>query len=406
VWAIQSGSLSLRKSFEVSSCFSSMATNTSLPVKRITWRSCCAGRGRFNNSNSNSNSNAMPYKVIELNVSVTAAMILAALAASSSHGQVVEVEEPVLKKKQNTNLPAAKAIEEKALSGVRPTSVEEGKLIFTGKNMNTFFHSGFHLLSPYTIVRSKDTNITNWENRRFLEPAGTEAALFLEFQHSRHWAWDIDRRAADTYGTHWIGQGARAKGLLDWDARLSYSFGSGDDNATAAAIVGAGEFGAEITLGLNLVRGIYGGTDNAKTTYDETTYAYTFSGQLCYGAVTDRGSFDVHHRVFLGPAYTAAIKAPFKDEKANIEREILIMFRVGAAMIETSEYLNGTDREIKRPGRACLIILMTSASVSRLKSLIRSSSRHSSPWALGFMEEGQTPTHGPPSLAYPNRLTI
>src|SRR5687767_13816311 len=99
-----------------------MARNTSLPVKRITWRSCCAGRGRFNNSNLR----AMPYRVLGLNLSITTAMIFSALAGSSSHGQVVEIEEPVLKKKQGTNPTTAKAIEEKALSGVRPTIVEEG----------------------------------------------------------------------------------------------------------------------------------------------------------------------------------------------------------------------------------------------------------------------------------------
>lgn len=196
----------------------------------------------------------------------------------------------------------------------------------------SFFHVGFHTLNPYRI--DNDTHEIN--------QGGAEASLFLEFVVNRRWAWD---RVAST-STGRTGQVITDLNAWDFQGRFSYTFKQADE-ATAATIVGAGDFAAEISLAKHLWR----------AQFDENQSAHSLNLEVSYGAITDRKILDVHSRLFLGLSYVVGMNEPLTivhreskpsdNDSRQISRRVLYVARIGAVSLEEPEFENTTNRVVR-----------------------------------------------------------
>jgi hypothetical protein len=262
------------------------------------------------------------------------------LGSALAQGPIIVEQEKVL---TGTQADAAKTAA--GATGAAKVVLEE----FSIEAANFAVSGGFTLLNPYKI----DDGV--------LERNGTEAAAFVELSLLDVWAWNPQVRyrwAAENLHANgrngWTGPHFVQKGWenLDFQGTVAYFFHGDSDQQTAATIVGAGEFSLEATVLYPVFMGLYTREkndpfSNALDLYNRTTSAHTVGLVLAYGATTDRGAFDIHHRAFGGVGYRTAIKNPHANTKSGIKREILLGMQVGAALVESTEFVDGDSRRIR-----------------------------------------------------------
>lgn len=213
-------------------------------------------------------------------------------------------------------------------------------------------HAGAFLLNPYRVE-----NITNGVGT--LSQNDAEAAWFFELAVNWVSAWEPGRRERLYLDTKRINPNNVGNGRVifkpgklsyrnpDVQARFAAFLHNNDDDKTASTIVGSGEFSGEVTLGLPLFGAMFlegEDIDSGETFYNQTTSAHFVDLIYSYGATTDRGNFDVHHRNLAGLAYRAAYKVPTNKK---IRRELLMDVRAGAAWIESTPFEDERNRLVK-----------------------------------------------------------
>jgi hypothetical protein len=142
-------------------------------------------------------------------------------------------------------------------------------------------------------------------------------------------------------------------GVPDFSGRLIF-MGHDDKKTTAAAIVGTGEFGMEVTMGIPLFQAIDTDTDGLGAKSAEELYADTRSTHWVgivgsWSGVTDSSAFDIHSRYFVGLGYRAAFKAPWETDASGepFSREIAMNFQIGRAWVDAVEFTNRATHEIR-----------------------------------------------------------
>jgi hypothetical protein len=185
-------------------------------------------------------------------------------------------------------------------------------------------HTGVFLLNPYTID----------PNTRLLNPAGeTDASASLQVDYQYVWAFSKQRQAENKVpdGSGWRPQGVSypffgADSVIDIEARIGYVFQSTDE-PSASTIIGSGEFLTEVTVGSPIYRYI-----------DKGEQPHSVSLDVSYGMVTDRATFDVHHRIFGGFSYRTAFHMGDSPSQLTV--------RFGGAGIEVVDFANDTTTEV------------------------------------------------------------
>lgn len=218
-----------------------------------------------------------------------------------------------------------------------------------------FTHAGLHMLSPYSI-RDMESGPLD-AKRKMLSPDGdTKVGGFFEFVYTNIWAWRPSRQtlsfpsgwAEDTkfqYLTagalpyysfkdgRW-GFGSRNRRLRNWlsnswdlTSRVSFQFGR-DDQPSAAAITGSGDFNAEVTLDKHLVRGV---ADDGQT---------AFNGNLgiSIAGATDKSAFKVHPRILVGPSVALSFADPFSS--GPNPRSVWFRMHGGRAYVDALSFTN------------------------------------------------------------------
>jgi hypothetical protein len=249
-----------------------------------------------------------------------------------SSGDAPRAPEPI--KVADTNVFAGKT-NSGALAA--PDESKGPSLLTTSGAAHFFIETGAYLLNPYKI--DPDT--------QELEPGDTEASVYVQVNYANIWAFTPNRRqrlleepclgvgrdSTPSGVSTWLG----FDGAIDLQAKMGFVF-QGDDTPTASTVVGSGDFMSEVTFSYLFYRDLR--LNTATAVANDINLAQSVGIDISYGAVTDRAAFDVHHRLFIGPSYCAAIAM-------GDGRESLIHFRLGGAAIETVSYLNSTTREVE-----------------------------------------------------------
>ncbi len=234
-------------------------------------------------------------------------------------------------------------------------------------NGHISLNSGLILLNPYRLTTNGLTGDTT--GRRAIDKGdGTQAKFFIDLAVNYVWAWDTARRERFAEELNkagggglflWQKNGKRWEGAIPLDIQTHISYYAKDSSdTTASAIVGSGNFGGEVTLGLPIYRALYTKNgSNPKNTksedlYNETESVHWFGVVGSYSGVTDSESFNVHSRYLLGVGYRAAYPSfgGFGDsDSKNGERprEFVLSVTLGAAGVDSVQFLNNTSREIK-----------------------------------------------------------
>ncbi len=190
------------------------------------------------------------------------------------------------------------------------------------------FNAGVMLVNPYSVTNDKTAGTTH------LEDGNSQAQFFFEVAANYVWSWDLHRRwewidsrqRLDDAPTGWDrffqGKLPACKyggefgiGSPDFSGRLIF-MAQDDKEATAAAIVGTGEFGMETTIGIPFFQGIdtYSGNltkaMDAEELYKDTRSTHWVGVVGSWSGVTDASAFDIHSRYFVGLGYRAAFKVP------------------------------------------------------------------------------------------------
>jgi hypothetical protein len=281
------------------------------------------------------------------------------LIRSSTVGSIALAVITVLNGLQVTAHGAGPAVAEKPKAGTK----DESTLSYV--NNVVHINSGLMLLNPYKITTSNDMNNTTTH----LTDGDAQARFFIEVAANYTWAWNAHRRwdwvasraeSGGCYGwLHKIRQGDRpvADGIdefgfgpPDFHGRLSY-IAQDSKNTSAAAIIGTGEFGMEVTLGLPLYQSInvpsrnLGQYRNAMDLYTNTTSAHWFGFVASWSGTTDGRAFDIHSRYFAGLGYRAAFKSPWEGSDAS-GREIALNFQIGGASVDAVQFTDKFTRQI------------------------------------------------------------
>lgn len=195
---------------------------------------------------------------------------------------------------------------------------------------------------------------TNGAGTKFreLKSSSNRARFFVDFGFNYVWAWDYTRRAKLI--DNWASADNKLAtdvqkiwGLFeypDFQGHLSY-YAGGKDQATVSAILGSGEFGMEITMGLPFYQAVYYTSDPAKKTavekYGITASAHWLGPVISYGGATDTQNFDLHERIFVGFGYRMAYRIE------SINRDACLSFQVGYANIEQVRFLSHDNKQIE-----------------------------------------------------------
>lgn len=231
-------------------------------------------------------------------------------------------------------------------------------------------NTGFILLNPYSLT-TNGIDGADRNRRKLQESSGTDAKFFIDVGLNYVWAWDADRRATlwnrgtrtssnragGTDGkkqfalTHWDEEAHNVYRWLGWDsidvqAHISF-YAKDDKETTAAAMVGSGNFGSELTVGLPILQSIFtrpaaGQTANnlkPEELYNITRSVHWIGLVGSYSAVTDSGAFDIHDRILGGLGYRAAFRS-FKN------RDIVWNISAGIAAVDTVRFVGDDTKEI------------------------------------------------------------
>jgi len=193
------------------------------------------------------------------------------------------------------------------------------------------------LLSPYKFN----------ETTRTLESGDSKATGFVEFVFSNRTVWSPDRlealrprkkstKAAHPAETDQTVEPTQhesdrfSRGILfpipDIETRFNINTGAGE--AEANAVVGSGDFGLEISLGLPWYVSQGPG------------YAWSIGPEISYGVITEKENFNARERGFIGPSYTGS----FALDK---ERRLLWQTRGGYTLIDSLQFVDRNTREIE-----------------------------------------------------------
>lgn len=224
-------------------------------------------------------------------------------------------------------------------------------------------NAGAILLNPYKLGEVR-TNAAG-SPVRDLSDGDAQAKFFLDIGANWVWAWNVDRRArwvGDQNSSHERGRGfqesvfSKPSMMLEPDFQGHLSFVAKDDKeTTTSAIIGSGEFGLEVTLGIPLYRAVYTDKDisanytrlEADEIYDTTLHAHWVGLVLASGGTTDAAAFDIHRRDFFGGGYRAAFKQ-FWDKSDETAREVVLSFQVGYARVDSVAFANrDTDHSVR-----------------------------------------------------------
>ncbi len=214
------------------------------------------------------------------------------------------------------------------------------------------------LLNPYIVTNFTDGYGGTHGN---LEKSdGTRARFFVEVAYHDVWAWDVLTRhrfikRATTpedgdYSMWFWGGKMKADRSIDFQARFNF-IAKDDKETTAAAVVGTGEFGGEVTLGLPVWRKLTVNTPNSlddagtdlNKTYEETRSARWVGVIVSYSGVTDSDAFDIHSRVLSGIGFRVARK----DWSLQDAREFTLSVNAGVAFLDTAEFISSNSHEIR-----------------------------------------------------------
>ena len=220
-----------------------------------------------------------------------------------------------------------------------------GTNTLTSKNSYVSINSGAYLLNPYKLV-----------NTNQIAPGDSKAVFGLDLAVNYMLAWNPERRQKFIYnhfqeGKTFNGWRGRDWGFpvyddLDFQSKVSFFINGESSDRSASAIVGAGDFAADITIGYPLLFGVF--TDLPGTNligagltnlYLHTTSVHWFGLVASYGATTDKNAFDVHNRYFAGFGYRAAFPAAHN-------REALVSVHIGCAWVESTRFVDSTTRTI------------------------------------------------------------
>lgn len=222
-------------------------------------------------------------------------------------------------------------------------------------NSWTSLNIGAHLLNPYHIVPVVDANNNvlvdaNGQERHVVESSGSEAAFSFEFNFLNKAAWNPGRRAKFKKDGEWVWGADSLRNRIDIQGRIGYYVSGEKDLPSASTIVGSGDFAAELIGGFSLYQSKLGSdlSNGDSQTVEEgiNMGGQTFGVQVAYAATTDKSAMDVHHRIMVGPAYTAAVPTRFLSGGDQLTRSILFELRLGPALIETVDFKSGNSREI------------------------------------------------------------
>jgi hypothetical protein len=195
-------------------------------------------------------------------------------------------------------------------------------------NHRAYVHVG------YSAVDS--TQVGPWVNSvgsntfRLMEP-GSSGSAFVEFVYNDRWAWEQGEDDLEP-GWHWAG---KERDTFDMQGRLSYTFNNSD--ASAATIVGSGNFALELSVARHLFRRSRGGSRSS------------LSVEMAYAGVTDKAKFDIHSTAFAGLSFATSVARPFLDEAAGTNgllRPVLFTMRIGAAKVEIPNISDSRTGEV------------------------------------------------------------
>lgn len=190
--------------------------------------------------------------------------------------------------------------------------------------LRSFFHVGVRSVSAYSLT--KGTNAAG-ATTYTLGNKASETPAFFEY----------------VYWNTLVGNGQVSRDPKSfkefwkenhWDGQVRFGYTYRDDkDISAAAVVGSGDFNAEVTL--------------SKLFYAVPKPLSTFGLDLSYGLVTDTSSIKAHHRGFIGPSITAEIPGASPGSPTGI-----FNMRVGVAGIDAVHYIDPVGNEIiSRRGR-------------------------------------------------------
>jgi hypothetical protein len=220
---------------------------------------------------------------------------------------------------------------------------------FAGHSLHV--NGGFVAAAPYktkftpAVKADPAKKIAGSPSKLELEGNDAGAKAYVEFVYDNHWAWsDLRRRpggaAPATTEYIWTNPGNEENrsvvDFIDYQARIGYTFNQ--DDKSAATVVGTGEFDAEVSIEPRLVERYCG--DGSK---------WSINSVFSYGAITDKGTFDIHNRWFVGLGWYSCPHLSVKGDVAN--SHAFFMVRMGAANIETPVFSGkGTELETVHGG--------------------------------------------------------
>jgi hypothetical protein len=245
--------------------------------------------------------------------------------------------------------------------------VELGDPDYMLENNVVSLNAGVILLSPYKL--GAPTNTGSGRPARILESDDSQARFYIDVAVNYLWVANYERRARwakermqTTRDDLWdIFQGAKKTdqdgdggewglGSPDFQGHIMY-VAKDDKEASAAAIVGSGEFALEVTVGLPFYQAIYtrdGSLDakNGRELYDKTLHAHWLGIVGSWSGTTDGDAFDVHSRYFFGMSYRGAFKAGWSKQEDKIRREVTATFQIGYAAVDSVRFVGNNDTSV------------------------------------------------------------
>lgn len=185
-------------------------------------------------------------------------------------------------------------------------------------NHRAYVHVGYSAVDSTQVGPWANTNGVPTNSFRLMEP-GSSGSAFVEFVYNDRWAWEQGEDDLEP-GWHWAG---KERDTFDVQGRLSYTFNNSD--ASAATIVGSGNFALELSVARHLFRRSRGGSRSS------------LSVEMAYAGVTDKAKFDIHSTAFAGLSFATSVARPFLDEATGTNgllRPVLFTMRIGAAKVE------------------------------------------------------------------------
>ncbi len=194
-----------------------------------------------------------------------------------------------------------------------------------------FFHTGFTLANPYTVVTSTNSAGANLYD---LEPAGSTASAYIEFVYNNRWAFDSQPLSTHTVDCkpgevrEWVFWPASG---WDFQGRFGYTYASGTKES-ASTIAGASEFNVEATLARHLARRA---TEH---------WRISVGPEVSLGMATDRGALDIHPRGFAGLGAAVGFDNLFVNGAEEKIRQAMFTIRVGGAALDIPALEGDTRR--------------------------------------------------------------